>query len=74
MEDYLFEHAKGSGPLLFLWQNDNTVFIGRNQNPWKECNIQEMEKDNVNLVRRFSGGGAVYQVRNEKKLNYWYAN
>ena len=62
MEDYLFKHTKGSGPLLYLWQNDNTVFIGRNQNPWKECNLVAMKEDKVNLVRRFSGGGAVYQV------------
>lgn len=62
LEDYLFDHAKVSGPLLFLWQNDKTVFIGRNQNPWKECNLTEMKKDEVNLVRRVTGGGAVYQV------------
>jgi hypothetical protein len=35
----------------------------RFQNPFKECNLQKMEEDGVNLVRRKSGGGAVYQVR-----------
>jgi lipoate---protein ligase len=35
--------------------------VGRNQNPWKECHIQNMERDGVHLARRRSGGGAVYQ-------------
>ena len=46
---------------MFLWSNDRNVVIGRHQNPWKECKLQEMEKDNVKLSRRKSGGGAVYQ-------------
>jgi lipoate-protein ligase A len=46
--------------LLFLWQNENTIVIGRNQNPYKECDIKKLKEDNVHLVRRLSGGGAVY--------------
>lgn len=34
--------------------------IGRAQNPWKECNTQRMERDGITLVRRQSGGGAVF--------------
>lgn len=37
------------------------VIIGRNQNPWKECHIQAMENDGIQLVRRTTGGGTVYQ-------------
>lgn len=56
-EEYLVDK---SFPLLFLWQNEPTVVIGRNQNPYRECNLKEIEKDKVHLIRRRSGGGAVF--------------
>lgn len=46
---------------LFLWRNSPSVIIGRFQNPHKECFLHKLEQDGVNLVRRKSGGGAVYQ-------------
>eukprot|EP01127_Copromyxa_protea_P019586 TRINITY_DN63_c0_g1_i14.p1 TRINITY_DN63_c0_g1~~TRINITY_DN63_c0_g1_i14.p1 ORF type:complete len:310 (-),score=65.81 TRINITY_DN63_c0_g1_i14:10-939(-) len=46
---------------LFLWRNNPTVVIGKHQNPWKECHLQQMEDLGVTLVRRQSGGGSVYQ-------------
>eukprot|EP01095_Lingulamoeba_sp_RSL-Kostka_P000733 TRINITY_DN11016_c0_g1_i1.p1 TRINITY_DN11016_c0_g1~~TRINITY_DN11016_c0_g1_i1.p1 ORF type:complete len:386 (+),score=121.44 TRINITY_DN11016_c0_g1_i1:134-1291(+) len=61
MEEYLFEEEDLSNPVLYIWRNKPVVFIGRNQNPWKECNVQLIEEEKIPLVRRFSGGGAVYQ-------------
>ena len=46
--------------VLFLWRNNDTVVIGRAQNPWKECNTRRMSEDGVKLARRSSGGGAVF--------------
>lgn len=59
-EEYLTMHAKEGEIALFLWQNAHTIVIGRNQNPWRECNVEKIKEDNVYLSRRMSGGGAVY--------------
>jgi lipoate-protein ligase A len=59
-EDWIFREMDPKSDTLFLWRNDNTVVIGRYQNPWEECNLKAMERDNVKLARRQSGGGAVY--------------
>ena len=60
-EEYLMENLDAGVSALFLWQNQNTIVIGRHQNPLQECNLHSLEMDQVRLVRRLSGGGAVYQ-------------
>jgi lipoate-protein ligase A len=59
-EEHLFNSAKEDEETLFLWRNAASVILGRNQNPWKECRLDEMQTRGVELVRRHSGGGAVY--------------
>lgn len=63
MDAFLLEkHRAGelSGVTLYFYVNSNAVIVGRNQNAWRECRVDRMEKDGVQLVRRHTGGGAVY--------------
>lgn len=60
LEEYYLVSQPRDHATLFLWQNKDTVVIGRNQNPWTECNLTKMEEDGIRLARRISGGGAVF--------------
>ena len=59
-DGYFLENNKKGDVILYFYVNKNAVIIGRNQNAWKECNIANMDADGVQLVRRHSGGGAVF--------------
>lgn len=59
-DEYFLNHIGPDEILLYIYINAPSVIIGRNQNAWGECNLKAMERDGVKLVRRISGGGAVY--------------
>ena len=59
LEQYVLEHRK-AGDWLLLWQNANTVVIGLNQNAAEEINPSFIADYGITVVRRMTGGGAVY--------------
>eukprot|EP00927_Polykrikos_kofoidii_P057864 TRINITY_DN52085_c0_g1_i1.p1 TRINITY_DN52085_c0_g1~~TRINITY_DN52085_c0_g1_i1.p1 ORF type:complete len:406 (-),score=69.30 TRINITY_DN52085_c0_g1_i1:84-1301(-) len=61
LEEFFMQNATLAGPVMYLWRPSPVVTIGRHQNPWKECVLSKLEADGVGLVRRRSGGGAVFQ-------------
>ncbi|MCF0137642.1 MAG: lipoate--protein ligase [Oscillospiraceae bacterium] len=58
-EEYVLKN-RTEGDWLMLWQNDNTVVVGLNQTAQEEINREYVDAMGVNVVRRRTGGGAVY--------------
>jgi lipoate-protein ligase A len=55
-------------PLLMLWRNSSAVIVGKNQNTFAEVNAPFAEANRIPVVRRMTGGGAVYH--DLKNVNY----
>lgn len=60
LEQYVFEQMDRSCSYFLLWQNANTIVVGKNQNTVQEINNAFVREQGITVVRRLSGGGAVY--------------
>ena len=60
LEEYVFTQMPTNQSYFMLWQNRNTIVIGKNQNTIAEINSEYVKEHDIQVVRRLSGGGAVY--------------
>ncbi|MCX6089477.1 MAG: lipoate--protein ligase [Candidatus Atribacteria bacterium] len=60
LEEYLMDILPEDSKCLLLWQNRPSIIIGKHQNTIEEINADFVRENNINVVRRMSGGGAVY--------------
>lgn len=60
LEEYVFEKMSRDREYFLTWRNDNAIIVGRHQNTAAEINEEYVKEKNIKVVRRLSGGGAVY--------------
>lgn len=68
LEEYLLRHTQDE--YILLWRSRPAIIMGRFQNPFRECKVSKIQNDNIDLVRRISGGGCVYH--DEGNLNFCF--
>lgn len=57
-EEYIFKNLDED--FVLLWRNGPSIIVGKNQNTVEEINMDYVKENNINVVRRVTGGGAVY--------------
>ncbi len=60
IEEHLLRHFETDDEILLFYINEPSIIIGRNQNTLEEINEPYVRKNGIHVVRRLSGGGAVY--------------
>lgn len=68
LEEYVLRNFGEKDTFLLFYINEPSIIIGKNQNSIEEINRDYVEKNNIKVVRRLSGGGAVYH--DEGNLNF----
>ncbi|MDN4524263.1 lipoate--protein ligase [Fictibacillus fluitans] len=60
IEEYALKHLDINQTYLLFYINEPSIIIGKNQNTVEEINADYVREHNIHVVRRLSGGGAVY--------------
>ena len=60
LEQFVFDRLERKHSYFILWQNRSAVIVGKHQNTREEINAGFVKENNIDVVRRLSGGGAVY--------------
>ena len=68
LEEYCFKNLRNQDEIFLLWINEPSIIVGKYQNTIEEINTEYTREHGINVIRRISGGGAVYHDLNN--LNY----
>ncbi len=68
LEEYCFKKLLHHDKIFILWINEPSIIVGKHQNTIEEINAEFVKENSIHVVRRISGGGAVYHDLNN--LNY----
>jgi lipoate-protein ligase A len=60
LEQFVFDSLDRKHNYFMLWQNHNAIIVGKHQNTLEEINAAFVKEKGISVVRRLSGGGAVY--------------
>ncbi len=60
MEEYALKHLNPENTYFLFYINEPSIIIGKNQNTAEEINAAYVNDNHIHVVRRLSGGGAVY--------------
>ena len=60
LEQFVFDSLDREHSYFMLWQNHNSIIVGKHQNTMEEINAAFVKEKGIHVVRRLSGGGAVY--------------
>nr|WP_317632125.1 lipoate--protein ligase [uncultured Flavobacterium sp.] len=74
IEEFAVRHLPADQPILLFYINKPAIIIGKNQNTIEEINTNYVEDQNIKVVRRLSGGGAVYHDEGNLNFSFITAN
>jgi lipoate-protein ligase A len=70
VEDHFFQTLDPHMCRLLFWASHRSIVIGKNQNPWRECDLARLATDGIAIARRMTGGGTVYHDRGNLNFSF----